>query len=291
MHSEEEQAHAVESARSPILNYRVARHEAGHALIAAYFRLPFRAVTIVPNLAREYDGRVLTRSWAPSYRGLSQRKRLVKGSWGIREKRHRRPITGFEWMRRMQRMFDRTRRRWEHKIACNLAGGIAEGMIFGSDNGGSERDEEAARHTARVCLKIPEEKIEPFIEDVRKSTSKLLETYFMSAALASISDRLEADKTLTYRQVRETYQNERVFWEIGIQFRRDWISKHPGTREVGLGRLYSDYCRWCRSQGVAPLGKSVFWKAADYGWKYAHQRERASLPAWIREELAESNVA
>ena len=156
---------------------RRAVHEAGHAVIARAFDLPFTMASIVDDSTAGSAGRVL----------FDHAGELLA-----------------EWQDGQLDL--RARAKFEAYIMCALAGASAEIEVFGllrpEDVEGFERDKVAATGLAILCSGSIEE-AQAYIDWLLVRTTNKIRQPFHRAGVNAIAERLTEQRTMTSAEVSE----------------------------------------------------------------------------------------
>lgn len=152
----------------------IAYHEAGHAALAFFHRVPFKYVTIVPNEEEDTLGHVLHRKWPESLRPYSH-------------------------------FVTRFRVYVEKRIMVLLAGPLAETKSTGRRNLIHARSDHRtiANLAGYVCTSDAEAK--HFVAWLEERTRQFLETDVVWAGLTGIVKELLAHNVLSSNKARAAY--------------------------------------------------------------------------------------
>jgi hypothetical protein len=171
-----------------------ANHEAGHAVIAAHFHIPFRDAAVVLR-----EGDVIKTELGGQVRGSFSDSLCT---YATRVAKKGLPFADLE---------RRILRRREQLIIMFLAGRAAEEMFAtGTVPAESTSDDEEAIRVLQDGVGISDARV----TELGRRAERLVRLPYIKAAIISISAQLHAEKAMTARQVRGIYRDHKKFASV-----------------------------------------------------------------------------
>jgi protein gp37 len=145
-------------------------HETGHGIVACQLRVPFKYITNVPENSRDSLGHILPRDTIRIPAFADEKTRI--------------------------------KQRWEDYIIMCYGGLAATALVFGSTDG-SDKDQEAARNIAVHDLKIPPERLDIYLEELKERAVKIMRQPWVAEAMRQIAVELAERRKVRSVRIRK----------------------------------------------------------------------------------------